>query len=376
MEEIFTMVNLINPRNYPAYRPYSNVQPFTVRDGATHLLTLEALRAWIRDTLLPHIDTEISGLESSWETQNDDMRDLFESAIQDVVNISSQTGGILSETEALKILIDEAAEAASDSATQAASYASDAANIQDEAITGIFNDPLSLFKQALDARYATISALGAVSDVIETGRLSASAIDGRFDDVANDFDSMQSQIQNVNDDIDALPVTITGEFDNRISPSSVAAGSVFICTDVPEQYVSDGISWQVFGSGGNEIGSAAFTGPVTSITSVTAVPVPAFTITFKVGYRPIVLSLFARIAASNAEATPRAHIYLDGAGVTMLEGAASSARDSWRSVFGKIRVDSLIPGSVHTAVVALSCSAGPIILSGDGFNSILSVETV
>lgn len=370
------MVNPINPRNYPAYRPYSNVQPFTVRDGATHLLTLEALRAWIRDTLLPHIDTEISGLETSWETQNYDMRDLFESAIQDVVNISSQMGGILSETEALKILIDAAAEAASDSATLAASYASDAANIQDEAITGIFNDPLSLFKQALDARYATISALETVSDVIETGRLSVSAIDGRFDDVANDFDSVQSQIQNVNDDIDALPVTITGEFDDRISPSSVAAGSVFICTDVPEQYVSDGISWQVFGSGGNEIGSAAFTGPVTSITSVTAVPVPAFTVTFKVGYRPIVLSLFVRIAASNAEATPRAHIYLDGAGVTMLEGAASSAPDSWRSVFGKIRVDSLIPGSVHTAVVALSCSAGPVILSGDGFNSILSVETV
>ena len=50
-------------------RPYGNVQPFTYRDGATYLEVLEGMRSWLRHTFVPHIDSEMSEIVTSWDAQ-------------------------------------------------------------------------------------------------------------------------------------------------------------------------------------------------------------------------------------------------------------------------------------------------------------------
>ena len=52
-------------------RQYSNITPFTYRDGLTYLEVLEGLRTWIYDVLVPHIDTEIGGLSVDWTANVD-----------------------------------------------------------------------------------------------------------------------------------------------------------------------------------------------------------------------------------------------------------------------------------------------------------------
>ena len=362
--------------NYPNFRPYSNVQPFTVRDGATYLLTLEALKDWIGDTLVPHVDAEISGLEGSWETQITAMQTVLEAAILEVTTIAGSMGETLTQLEALKLIIDATAVDAQNSADLAATYASDAANVQDGAITAIFNNAASLFRNALNGVYATQDSHDALAEIVDSGRLSETAINTRFSDVDTQFNIVDGKFLDVDAAIGAVPIPLMGLFDERPTASSVPTGSVYVATDVPEQYISNGSGWTVFGSGGNELGSAIFTGPTTFITSATAQMIAAFTVTFKVGYRPVEISAFARIAASTPNATPRVHIYLDGEGVSMIEGAASTSPDSWRGVSGFVRKDTLLPGSVHTVMIGLSCSSGVIVLSGDGFNNMLTVKTL
>ena len=53
--------------NFPPFRPYTNITPFTVRDGATYLTVLEELRNWLNTTLVPHVDTEVADLVIAWE---------------------------------------------------------------------------------------------------------------------------------------------------------------------------------------------------------------------------------------------------------------------------------------------------------------------
>ena len=362
--------------NYPTYRPYTNVQPFTVRDGATYLLTLEALKDWIRDTLVPHIDTEIGGIEGSWESQIVAMQTVFQAAILEVTTIAGSMGETLTQVEAIKLIIDATAVDAQNAADLASTYASDAANIQDGSITGIFNNAASLFRNALNGVYATQDSHNALAEILDSGRLSETAINTRFSDVDTQFNVINGKFLDVDAAIGAVPIPFMGLFDDRPTASSVPTGSVYVATDVPEQYISNGSGWTVFGSGGNELGSAIFTGPTTFITSAVAEMITAFTVTFKVGYRPIEISAFARIAASTPNATPRVHIYLDGEGVSLLEGAASTSPDSWRSVSGFVRKDTLLPGSVHTVMIGLSCSNGVIVLSGDGFSNMLTVKTL
>ena len=53
--------------NFPPFRPYTNITPFTVRDGATYLTVLEELRNWLNTALVPHVDTEVANLVIAWE---------------------------------------------------------------------------------------------------------------------------------------------------------------------------------------------------------------------------------------------------------------------------------------------------------------------
>lgn len=159
--------------NYPAFRPYTNITPFTVRDGATYLLQIETLLGWIRNDLVPHIDKEIRELTENWDNTAVELISAWEqmsaALIERVELAESNMGNAVDEAEAAKV----AAEAARDLAEI---YASQAAELQDIAIATIASDSDSETRNVLEGLFADI----ATQETVYSGRLSESALDGRY----------------------------------------------------------------------------------------------------------------------------------------------------------------------------------------------------
>lgn len=134
--------------NYPSFRPYSNIVPFTVRDGATYLLQIETLLAWVRNDLVPHIDKEIAELTTNWDETTLELIGTWEqmsaSLILRVEQAEAAIGSAVTEAEAAKA----AAEAARDLAEL---YASQTEAVQDTAVTSIFTTADSQFRLAFNA---------------------------------------------------------------------------------------------------------------------------------------------------------------------------------------------------------------------------------
>lgn len=139
--------------NYPSFRPYTNIQPFTVRDGATYLLQIETLLAWVRNDLVPHIDKEIKELTENWGETAAELisvwEQMSEALIQRVEEAELALGTAVADANAAK----DAAEAARDIAEM---FASQVETIQDQAITTIFNDENSLFRIAFESSLTKI----------------------------------------------------------------------------------------------------------------------------------------------------------------------------------------------------------------------------
>ena len=134
--------------NYPAFRPYTNITPFTVRDGATYLLQIETLLAWIRNDLVPHIDKEIKELQKNWDETAVELISTWEQMSADLIarveQAKNSIGAAVDEANAAK----NAAEAARDIAEM---FAGQMETLQDQAITTIFNNGESLFRTAFES---------------------------------------------------------------------------------------------------------------------------------------------------------------------------------------------------------------------------------
>ena len=151
--------------NYPAFRPYTNITPFTVRDGATYLLQIETLLAWIRNDLVPHIDKEIRELQESWDETSLELISTWEQMSADLIARVEQAEAAIGDA----VTQAEAAQAAAEAARDlAAMYASQAEAIQDQAIAGIAGNADSQTRETLDAIYASVTALSGLADSLET----------------------------------------------------------------------------------------------------------------------------------------------------------------------------------------------------------------
>lgn len=65
-----SMITPITVEGFPRYaRPWNNITPFTYRDGLTYLEVLEGLRLWLKDTLVPHIDSEMVAIGEAWNDE-------------------------------------------------------------------------------------------------------------------------------------------------------------------------------------------------------------------------------------------------------------------------------------------------------------------
>lgn len=150
---------------YPDFTPYTQITPFTVRDGATYLLTLEALKDWIRDVLVPQIDAQIAGLGDAWSADITDIVNQTNQTVTDLTNaVNTAIAGITDQVEQADAARDaaQAAQTASESARdEAANYASTVVAYQDANVEGFVNDAGSATGGALRSIFATIATLNA-----------------------------------------------------------------------------------------------------------------------------------------------------------------------------------------------------------------------
>lgn len=163
---------IINPVPLPPYggHPYTNITPFTYRDGWTFQRVLEELRKYIRDVVAPHLDLSFDQLESYVNTAVQELVDYVD-GIADAVDVAT------AQAQAAQAAAEIAKAAAEAAEAQAAIYASQAEEIQDVAISNIAGNSASVTRGVLDGLYTGVDTFETLADVIDTGRLSVASID-------------------------------------------------------------------------------------------------------------------------------------------------------------------------------------------------------
>jgi hypothetical protein len=161
-KEVSVTMVIINPAPLPPYGgvAYTNITPFTYRDGLTYLEVLESLRAYIRDILVPLVDVGFDNLEdyvdnavstlSAWVTEN-------------IENSNTWTAEQIAQLEAY---VNE----------QVALIIEDSIQVQDPVMAGILNNPASQSRIKGDELWANKTT----QTTVETGRLSNSALYSTF----------------------------------------------------------------------------------------------------------------------------------------------------------------------------------------------------
>ena len=65
-----SMITPITIEGFPQYaRPWNNITPFTYRDGMTYLEVLEGMRLWLKNSLIPHVNTEMVEIGEAWNAE-------------------------------------------------------------------------------------------------------------------------------------------------------------------------------------------------------------------------------------------------------------------------------------------------------------------
>jgi hypothetical protein len=183
--------------NYPDFRPYTNITPFTIRDGATYLLQLEALKDWLRDTLVPHVDSEIQELADAWEVSVTELQTIFD---QTIASLIEQVDAAVEQITNQVADAEAARDAAIVARNEAEIFASNAQEVQDDALTLILTDTDSDARTALDSLYAKLADFNSVVEILNTGRLSTSTLDTRFNEKADTtvVDGLTTDVADVN----------------------------------------------------------------------------------------------------------------------------------------------------------------------------------
>lgn len=157
-------------------RLYTNITPFTVRDNATYIIILEAMRQYINDKLVPFINENIKDLEdhwteevakliASWEEYTNELiqnwNQLSADLIAQVNEIAEGLGNAVAEAQAAK----DAAEAARDLAEQ---FAGNVQAFQDSAVALLIEGDTTETRAALDAAYTSAAQGATMADLLVT----------------------------------------------------------------------------------------------------------------------------------------------------------------------------------------------------------------
>lgn len=159
---------------------------------------------------------------------------------------------------------------------------------------------------------------------------------------------------------DAASATVAfGTYAGRPAPAGIAAGSVYVATDVPESYYHNGVEWRPYGAGGAEIAYAAITsqqlGPTTAGEWG---DIPGLSVTFKVGERPVEFSFNGDISNTVAGGVSIVRILLDGVTSLVAPSFSIPFATAFPTLSRSVRVANLTPGSTHTAKIQVAAANG------------------
>lgn len=128
------MVTLITPLGLPDFLGFTDVTPFTYKDGMTYQEKLERIQAWLSTYLVPTLNTEFTDLNDDYQTQVTDLVNQTNVLIEqingrlgDLSTFVTQCQALYDATLVLKNAADASATAAAGSATAAANSATAAA---------------------------------------------------------------------------------------------------------------------------------------------------------------------------------------------------------------------------------------------------------
>ncbi len=449
----------------PTYPPYTNITPFTYRDGITYLEKLESFQAYINGYVIPFINEQYSTLGPDFQEQIDaltadvnaqfalltqefndgqaaqdadvdqDLADLKAYVDQQIANISgggapandpvvsalirdqnSQTTAALKTYYQVKGnyqtagTVDDAAVAALVGTSSATQAAMDGRYVEDTAVidvahggtgrqNGGINNALVASGGTNTAPQQSIGA-GTTGQILQSNGPNATP---SFATLINDAASSTSQVYSsdktdkqvsalINDSAQSTTKTYSsqkiqsligggnlyGTYAARPAANSVAQGTMYYASDIPECYIANNNAWKVVGSGGNEVGNADYTATANTNTVAPGIAVPGFTCTFLVGERPVKLRLSTRLTNQLLNTTSYAVINLDGTVVARIENYQPTA-NVWNSLECEVTKRGLTPGSSHTASVYIynQTASGIVTIAGDANNpASLQVVTV
>lgn len=145
--------------------------------------------------------------------------------------------------------------------------------------------------------------------------------------------------------------SLRGTYALRPAANTVPSGTIYYCSNIPEMYRSNGTSWDVIGTGGNEVAYAESVS-IFSTALATFVDVTGVTVTFTVGERPIAIKVKGQSANSSATGITYVSINLDGAEVGRAQSLGIGA-DIWHEMAVEARKTGLTAGTSHTAKVQI-----------------------
>lgn len=130
------------PAYVPSFAPVPQITPFTYRDGTTMLNKLDAFSNYLNKVIVPFINDGNAALSAAVEEDINNMLTLVNEAVAAIINSSVE--------------------------------------VQDVVVAGIFEDPASATRVFTDTLYASKTVVDGINTIINTGRLSTTALDAAY----------------------------------------------------------------------------------------------------------------------------------------------------------------------------------------------------
>lgn len=179
-----TITNI--PPYVPSYEPSPNVTPFTYRDGITMLKKMDGLVRYLNRVIIPYINSEFDNLANSVEEDIQQLIDVVNAAIDQIIN--------------------------------------DSIEVQDAVVAGIFENPASATRAATDALYAAKSVVDEINTIINSGRLSQTALDSAYASITA-FNTLSTTVTNLTATVSDLTTTVNGKVDSTYANNQLATKS-------------------------------------------------------------------------------------------------------------------------------------------------------
>jgi hypothetical protein len=273
---------------YPsAYRDYPNVQPFSQRSALTYQQKLEAISAWIPRVLVPWIASNYQDLDNSWIDQANSLANTVQAALD-----SQRTEVETALTAQQQQVADNLA------ATLAQITAGENASLYDAQVYAALESANSTALALLDGRYATSTWQATIQALVDSGRLSQSALDADYLFTDSDLVAILQSVTS------ASRVFLDGQYKKtiqfRLSATAIQWQYVgdTVWTDLVQLADITGPSGPVGNPGGNaELAYAEstsnYTVPSDGVSNGTFTDVPGLNISFVMPSRPVNLEIQA-----------------------------------------------------------------------------------